>query len=233
MVFQEMVEGARKETFNINQHRKNEKAINWYRWEWSLKMALCKSQNKSCTIFKQFPKEETYQSTKEQLLNLRKFMRYSSTNQDEIPRFIGLIALLYSQKRLPISLKYLPPLQNPITEIYAMTKIFEISQNLSKQANMKYMHIILDLGAAIKAFHVIWNQNEHWKNIIISSFTIIHLWHFPEALASMSLVAVSRKLYFSRDCVLLAQLLVCYQKSITVVIFEFIIEFWIRIYFIF
>ena len=61
----------------------------------------------------------------------------------------------------------MPPPQNPITEVYAMTKIFEISHNLSKQANMKYMHIIFDLGAAIKAFHVIWNQNEHWKNIII------------------------------------------------------------------
>ena len=48
-----------------------------------------------------------------------------------------------------------------------MTKIFEIPQNLSKQANMKYTHIILDLGAAIKTFHVIWNQNEHWRNIII------------------------------------------------------------------
>ena len=98
------------------------------------------------------PEEETYQSTKEQLLNLWKFMRYSSTNQDEIPRFIGLIALLYRQKRLSTSLTYLPPLQNPITEVYTMTKIFEISQNLSKQANMKYTHIILDLGALSKHF---------------------------------------------------------------------------------
>ena len=94
-------------------------------------------------------------------------MRYSSTKQNEIPRFIDLIALLYSQNRLSTSLTYLPPLQNPITEVYTLTKIFEISQNLSKQANMKYTYIILDLGAAIKAFHVIWNQNGHWKNIII------------------------------------------------------------------
>lgn len=53
--------------------------------------------------------EETYQSTKQQLINLWKFMRYSSTNQDEIPYVIGLIALLYSQKRLKTSLTYLPP----------------------------------------------------------------------------------------------------------------------------
>ena len=72
------------------------------------------------------PEEETYQSTKEQLLNLWTFMRYLFTNEDEIPRFIGLIAFLYSQKRLPTSLTYLLPLQNPITEVYAMTKIFEI-----------------------------------------------------------------------------------------------------------
>ena len=48
-----------------------------------------------------------------------------------------------------------------------MTKTFETSQNLSKQTNLKYVHIILDLGAAIKAFYVIWNQNENWKNMII------------------------------------------------------------------
>ena len=48
-----------------------------------------------------------------------------------------------------------------------MATIFEIRQNLSKQANMKYTHIILDLGAAIKPFHVILNWNTHWKNIII------------------------------------------------------------------
>ena len=106
-----------------------------------------------------------------------------------------------------------------------MTKIFEISQNVSKQANMKYTHIILDLGAAIKAFHVIWNQNEHWKNIII------HLGDFHAFMAFFGCVgkyvtgSFSRKLYFSRDCVHLAQLLVCYQESITIGIFELIIEF--------
>ena len=111
--------------------------------------------------------EETYESTHDQLLTIWKFMRYLSTNQDEIPCFIGLITLLNSQKRLQTSLTYLPPLQNPITEVYTIIQIFEISQNLSKQANMKYTHMIFDLGAAMKGFHVIWNQKELWKDIII------------------------------------------------------------------
>ena len=136
-------------------------------------------------------------------------MRYSPTNQDEIPLFIGLIALLYIRRRLPTTLTYLPPLQNPITEVYTMTKIFEISQNLSKQTNMKYTHIILGLGAAIKAIHMFWSQNEHWRNIIIHLVISMHLWHFLDALASLSLVVVSRKFSFSLDCVHLAQLLVC------------------------
>ena len=32
---------------------------------------------------------------------------------------------------------------------------------------MRYTHVIFDLGAAIKGFHVIWNQKGHWKDIII------------------------------------------------------------------
>ena len=32
---------------------------------------------------------------------------------------------------------------------------------------MKYMHIILDVGAAIKAFHGVWNNLQAWSDIII------------------------------------------------------------------
>ena len=140
---------------------------------------------------------ETYQSTKEILLNIWRFMRYSSKNQDETPRFIGLIALLYIQKSLPTSLTYLPHLQNPITEVYTMTKIFEISQKLSKQVIIKYTHIILDLGAAIKEFQMIWNQNEHRKNIIIHLGDLHAYMALVGCVSSVSLVVVSRKLYFS------------------------------------
>ena len=32
---------------------------------------------------------------------------------------------------------------------------------------MKYMHITLDVGAAIKAYHVVWNDPHRWKNVLI------------------------------------------------------------------
>ena len=160
MFFQEMVEGARKETFKINIEKTKRRSINIYNSGPS-KMHSANPKINPSWFSSSFTEEETYQSTKKQLLNLWKFIRYSSTKLDEILHFIGLITLLYSQKRLPTSLTYLSPLQNPIEEVYTTTKIFEISQNLSKQANMKYTSIVLDLGATIKAYYVIWNENDY------------------------------------------------------------------------
>ena len=39
--------------------------------------------------------------------------------------------------------------------------MFTGSEQLSKQANIKYTHIILDIDAVIIEFHVQWNQPEN------------------------------------------------------------------------
>ena len=109
-----MIEGARKETFNINIEKTKRQSININ--ESSRKVHSVDSKINIAHFSSNHIEEETYESTYDQLLTIWKFMIYSSTNQDEIPRFIGLITLLNSQKRLPTGLTYLPPLQNPITE---------------------------------------------------------------------------------------------------------------------
>ena len=93
MVFQEMVEGARKETFNINIEKTKRRSIN-INESGPSKVHSIDPKINPAQFSRSSPEEESYQSTKEQLLNLWKFMRYSFTHQDEIPRFIGLIALL-------------------------------------------------------------------------------------------------------------------------------------------
>ena len=45
--------------------------------------------------------------------------------------------------------------------------MFYKSRELAKQAYMEYTHITLDVGAAIKAYHVIWNNPQAWADIII------------------------------------------------------------------
>ena len=45
--------------------------------------------------------------------------------------------------------------------------MFRQSRELVRKANMKYTHITLDVGAAIKAYHVIWNNPNLWSDVII------------------------------------------------------------------
>ena len=45
--------------------------------------------------------------------------------------------------------------------------MFFRSEKLAAQSNMKYTHIVLDCGAAIKAYHVLWNNPDRFKNIVI------------------------------------------------------------------
>ncbi|CAB4039093.1 Hypothetical predicted protein [Paramuricea clavata] len=59
------------------------------------------------------------------------------------------------------------PIQKPITDYAAFFPMFYKSRELAKQANMAYTHITLDVGAAIKAYHVIWNNSQAWSDIII------------------------------------------------------------------
>ena len=42
------------------------------------------------------------------------------------------------------------------------------SEHLSKQVGIKYTSITLNVGVAIKEFHVQWNQPEKWSKVIIN-----------------------------------------------------------------
>ena len=101
------------------------------------------------------------------LLALWKICRYKNVG-NILPRFSGLVATLYlkpgSEKSV---LTYLPPIPKPITEYSTIMEVFYQSRNISKQGNMKYAHIVMDVGAAMKAYQVIWNNPELWSDIII------------------------------------------------------------------
>lgn len=77
---------------------------------------------------------------------------------------------------------YLPPIQLPITEYGAIFEIFHKSRELSKQANMSYTHITLDVGAAIKSYHVIWN------NSVALSDIVLHLGDFHAMIAFFGVI---------------------------------------------
>ena len=79
MVFQGMVVGVRKETFNIEIEKTKRRSINVDESGPSKAYSVDPKINPA-RFSSSSPEEETYQSTKEKLVNLWRFMEYSSTN---------------------------------------------------------------------------------------------------------------------------------------------------------
>ena len=102
------------------------------------------------------------------LLTLWKSVRHLNSVDQLHPRFVGWITCLFNFAGSKVTkMTYLPPLPTPITEYGTLLEMFHVSRRLARQANMSYTHITLDVGAAMKAFHVIWNDPDAWSDIII------------------------------------------------------------------
>ena len=72
--------------------------------------------------------------------------------------------------------------------------MFTRSEQLSKQANIKYIHIILDVDVGVKAYHMQWNNNNQY------TFERFHaLMHIPGAIVfCISWSTYKETLYESR-----------------------------------
>ena len=117
------------------------------------------------------------------LLVIWKTVRHLSSEDQMHPRFVGWIICLF-QKAASHATKmtYLPPIQTPITEYQTIVQAFKVSRELSNQSNMQYTHITFDVGAAIKAYHVIWNDPTIWSDIIV------HLGDFHAMMAFFGII---------------------------------------------
>ena len=70
-------------------------------------------------------------------------------------RFVGWTTQLLNVLDLKQTvLTYLRPIEKPISNYGATVEMFTGSEQLSKQANIEYIHITLDVGVAIKKFYV-------------------------------------------------------------------------------
>ncbi len=104
----------------------------------------------------------------EKLLLTWKSVRYLNSSNQRNPRFVGWIVYKFQRAHSEATkMTYLPPILTPITEYATIIEMFHVSRQLAKQSNMAYTHITLDVGAAIKAFHVVWNNPQAWSDIFI------------------------------------------------------------------
>ena len=63
--------------------------------------------------------------------------------------------------------KHLPPIPSKITDFTTIFKYLHYFQDLAGAENMKYVNVILDMGAAINAYKVLWNYPAEFGNVII------------------------------------------------------------------
>ena len=112
-----------------------------------------------------------------ELLSLWKAARYKFRNDQRYSRFSGFIIECSKEDKNKTVLTYLPPIEKPITDYGTLFEILTRAERLSSEANMKYVHVIMDCGAAMKMFHVLWNNPDKYSNVII------HLgdFHFMQA----------------------------------------------------
>ena len=101
------------------------------------------------------------------MLSLWHLLRMQS-HQELKARFEGwLSSFLKQEESHKTVMTYLPPIPKSITEYSTISLLFERSRELRMASNMQYCHITMDIGAAIKAYQVLWNNPQIWNDIII------------------------------------------------------------------
>lgn len=100
---------------------------------------------------------------------LWKTMRlYHGLTQQIVPQFIGHMTVTHANPMRPkTDMTFLPPIMRPITDYGTITECIYQSQRMAGHCNLKYVHIVTDVGAASKFYHVVWNNPNEFKNVII------------------------------------------------------------------
>ena len=107
---------------------------------------------------------------------LWKLVRYTHNNDQVVPRFAGWRIMVSDACCSPTKtmITYLLPMHKPITEYDTVVEYLHQVQEMAHQVNMPYAHLTLDVGAAAKTYHVLWNFTDEFENVII------HLGDFQE-----------------------------------------------------
>ena len=99
------------------------------------------------------------------------FRKWNSYDQ-AIPTFSGWLLQIRARRISNAALiktreTYLPPITAKVTDFESIRKYMEYLQSLAASVNMPYVNIALDVGAAINAYKFIWNDTNHFGNIVI------------------------------------------------------------------
>ena len=105
----------------------------------------------------------------EKIVLLWKIMRrvFNSSSRS-LPRFVGWVIQAFGRlhsKMIMITL--LPQILNPITQYSTVIECIKQSQKLASASDIKFTHVTVDGGAAMKFFHVVWYNPHEFNNVLI------------------------------------------------------------------
>ena len=91
-------------------------------------------------------------------------LRSKTTREKISPNFAAWRLLSRKFKKQPAAktvVTYLPPINAPVTSFST------IYQKLCREANMPFVNVTLDCGAAVNAFKLVWNYPDIFDNVVI------------------------------------------------------------------
>ena len=101
------------------------------------------------------------------VLPWRIMRRVFNSSPQSIPRFVGWVIQAFGGLHSKMTMiTFLPPILHPITQYNTVIECIKQSQKLASASNMKFTHIAVDGGAAMKFFHVVWNNPDKFNVLI-------------------------------------------------------------------
>ena len=124
---------------------------------------------KEPALFEQLDSMDIEKLLPEKIVLLWKIMRRGfNSSLQSIPRFVGWVIQAFGRLHSKMTMiTFLPPILHPITQYNTVIECIKQSQKLASASNMKFTHITVDGGAAMKFFHVVWNNPDEFNNVLI------------------------------------------------------------------
>ena len=96
--------------------------------------------------------------------------RFKDDEEKLIPGWSAWVSQTSCASRAPVqpsTIAYLPPVLESITEFSTVKRVLDTSKEITAAANQKYVIVTFDLAAAKKAYDIVFENKQLYKNVFI------------------------------------------------------------------
>ena len=99
----------------------------------------------------------------------------SSLDEQQVPGWAGFVSLTGLTPTNMTTIDYYPVINHPITDYSTVQECLRYSAEASKEVGQDYVITSFDLGVCMKAYPLVWNYPEKYKNhiVMIGTFHVI------------------------------------------------------------